>query len=107
MKKSKSPGDGVFSTRGCPLSIVCAEAFHFRVRDENGWYHFAQNTRRLISMLSAVLKTTFVIIAYFPDNANIIYSYPVKILMPAPRGEFTPVSKIHCNDGHNIKKNND
>ena len=33
--------------KSCPPSIVCAEAFHFRVRDENGWVHLALTTRGL------------------------------------------------------------
>ena len=38
-------GGGLFSTPGCPGSIVGAAAFHFRVRDENGWCHRALTTR--------------------------------------------------------------
>ncbi len=37
-------GDGLFSARGCPPSIVGAAAFHFRVRDGNGWGHRAPIT---------------------------------------------------------------
>ena len=37
-------GDGLFSARGCPPSIVSAAAFHFRVRDGNGWSHRAPIT---------------------------------------------------------------
>ena len=40
-----SPGGGLFSTPGCPGSIVGAAAFHFRVRDENGWVHRALTTK--------------------------------------------------------------
>ena len=47
MDKVKPPGDGIFSTRGRPLSIVCAGAFHCRVRDGNGWDHSAFITKRL------------------------------------------------------------
>jgi hypothetical protein len=32
---------------GFPLSIVCAGAFHFRVRDGNGWFHSARVTKKL------------------------------------------------------------
>ena len=32
---------------GFPSSIVCAGAFHFRVRDGNGWFHSAKVTRKL------------------------------------------------------------
>ncbi len=39
------PGNDIFSTAPCGASIVCAEEFHFRVRDGNGWYHLAQITR--------------------------------------------------------------
>src|SRR5581483_7329047 len=41
------PGTGLFSTGGCPPSIVGAEAFHFRVRDGNGWVHLALSTRNI------------------------------------------------------------
>src|SRR5438309_576834 len=40
------PGDGIFSTPSCPGSIVCAGAFHFRVREGNGWFHPAMDTRK-------------------------------------------------------------
>ena len=40
--------------KSCPLSIVCAEAFHFRVRDENGWCHFALTTRGLYTTKTVV-----------------------------------------------------
>ena len=40
-----SPGGGLFSAPGCPGSIVGAAAFHFRVRDENGWVHRALTTK--------------------------------------------------------------
>ncbi len=40
-----SPGSGLFSAPGCPGSIVSAAAFHFRVRDGNGWFHRALTTR--------------------------------------------------------------
>ena len=42
---SRSPGGGLFSTPSCPGSIVGAAAFHFRVRDGNGWCHRALTTR--------------------------------------------------------------
>lgn len=45
--KRKGPGSGLFSTPGYPGSIVSAEAFHFRVRDGNGWFHLALATRSL------------------------------------------------------------
>ena len=37
-------GDDLFSARGRPPSIVGAAAFHFRVRDGNGWSHRATIT---------------------------------------------------------------
>ena len=40
-----SPGGGLFSTPGCPGSIVGATTFHFRVRDENGWVRRALTTK--------------------------------------------------------------
>src|SRR3990172_7857866 len=43
--KEKAPGSGLFSTPGRPGSIVGAEAFHFRVRDGNGWGRLALATR--------------------------------------------------------------
>jgi hypothetical protein len=43
--KKEAPGGGLFSTPGCPGSIVSAEAFHFRVRDGNGWFRLALVTR--------------------------------------------------------------
>jgi hypothetical protein len=46
-RKLEPPGSGVFSTRDRSLSIVRAEAFHFRVRDGNGWGSLALTTRRL------------------------------------------------------------
>ena len=39
-----STGDGLFSTEACAPSIVSATAFHFRVRDGNGWGHRALAT---------------------------------------------------------------
>ena len=48
-----SPGDGLFSAPGCPGSIVGAAAFHFRVRDENGWFHRALTTRTTYYRASA------------------------------------------------------
>ncbi len=51
----KPPGNDIFSTRAFALSIVCAEAFHFRVREGNGWYHLASITRRLIINLFCIL----------------------------------------------------
>ena len=39
------PGSGLFSLESCPSSIVSAEAFHFRVRDGNGWGHLALTTK--------------------------------------------------------------
>ena len=41
------PGTGLFSTEDCSPSIVGAEAFHFRVRDGNGWGHLALSTRNI------------------------------------------------------------
>ena len=32
--------------KSCPFSIVCAGAFHYRVRDGNGWFHPAKVTKR-------------------------------------------------------------
>ena len=46
-RKKKPPGNGIFSAGSCPPSIVCAKAFHCRVRDGNGWCHLALITRRL------------------------------------------------------------
>ena len=40
-------GDGLFSTEGCPSSIVSAETFHYRVRDGNGWFRLALVTEVL------------------------------------------------------------
>ena len=40
----QSTGDGLFSTEACAPSIVGAAAFHFRVRDGNGWCHRALAT---------------------------------------------------------------
>ena len=42
-----NPGGGLFSTPSCPGSIVGAAAFHFRVRDENGWDRCALTTKAL------------------------------------------------------------
>ena len=42
---SHNPGGGLFSAPSCPGSIVSAAAFHFRVRDGNGWFHRALTTR--------------------------------------------------------------
>ena len=47
------PGDGLFSAPSCPGSIVSAAAFHFRVRDENGWFHRALTTRTTYYRASA------------------------------------------------------
>ena len=41
----KCPGGGIFSAEGLPSSIVCAGAFHFRVRDGNGWGNTALTTK--------------------------------------------------------------
>ena len=60
----KSPGSGVFSTRGNPLSILCAGAFHFRVRDGNGWFHPALTTRGL---------SPFTIKKYFKELSEVEY----------------------------------
>ncbi|MBM2812154.1 MAG: hypothetical protein HW416_2913 [Chloroflexi bacterium] len=38
----------------CLSSIVDAGAFHFRVRDGNGWVHLARNTRT--SLESVILR---------------------------------------------------
>ena len=43
-KSQERAGNGLFSARGCPPSIVSAAAFHFRVRDGNGWDHRAPIT---------------------------------------------------------------
>ena len=43
-------GDDLFSARGRPPSIVGAAAFHFRVRDGNGWSHRATITSSSISL---------------------------------------------------------
>src|SRR3970040_2269592 len=48
--KEKAPGSGLFSTPSCPGSIVSAEAFHFRVRDGNGWFRLAPATRSLVRL---------------------------------------------------------
>ena len=48
LKTKKPLGGGIFSTRSCLLSIVCAGVFHFRVRDGNGWFHLALTTKRLL-----------------------------------------------------------
>ena len=48
-----SPGGGLFSAPGCPGSIVGATAFHFRVRDGNGWCHRALTTRTTYYRTSA------------------------------------------------------
>jgi hypothetical protein len=47
------PGSGLFSAGSCPPSIVGAEAFHFRVRDGNGWFHLALATRNRSSQVDA------------------------------------------------------
>ena len=39
-------GGGLFSTEARAPSIVDAVAFHFRVRDGNGWFHYALATGR-------------------------------------------------------------
>ncbi len=49
--EEKAPGSGLFSTPGRPGSIVGAEAFHFRVRDGNGWCHLALATRERFQLL--------------------------------------------------------
>ena len=58
MSTLKPLGSGIFSTKGCPLGIVCAGAFHFRVRNENGWFHPALTTKRLsyFNTLSSIKK---------------------------------------------------
>ena len=43
-KSQERAGNGLFSARGLPPSIVSAAAFHFRVRDGNGWDHRAPIT---------------------------------------------------------------
>src|SRR5947208_9740106 len=53
--KRKAPGSGLFSTPSRPGSIVGAEAFHFRVRDGNGWFHLALATRSQFSVVSCEL----------------------------------------------------
>src|SRR5688500_18969201 len=52
--KEKAPGSGLFSTPSYPGSIVGAEAFHFRVRDGNGWIHLALATRELCSRVMSI-----------------------------------------------------
>ena len=47
------PGSGIFSAEGPPSSIVCAGAFHFRVRDGNGWSDAALTTKEHLSIPSA------------------------------------------------------
>ena len=42
-------GGGLFSTEARAHSIVDAVAFHFRVRDGNGWFHYALATGRVQS----------------------------------------------------------
>ena len=42
---SHCPGGGLFSTPVCTGSIVSAVAFHFRVRNGNGWVHHALTTK--------------------------------------------------------------
>src|SRR3990172_765145 len=49
-QRRKAPGSGLFSTPSCPGSIVSAEAFHFRVRDGNGWFRLAPATRSLVRL---------------------------------------------------------
>ena len=39
------PGHRPIFPWSCPHSIVGAEAFHFRVRDGNGWVHLAHDTQ--------------------------------------------------------------
>src|SRR5438874_5255004 len=43
----QSTGDGLFSTEARAPSIVGAAAFHFRVRDGNGWGHRALATGKM------------------------------------------------------------
>lgn len=59
IKINKAPGSGLFSTPGCPGSIVSAEAFHFRVRDGNGWFHLALATRSLINIICVSGRRSF------------------------------------------------
>ncbi len=47
------PGSGIFSAEGPPSSIVCAGAFHFRVRDGNGWSDAALTTKEHLNIPSA------------------------------------------------------
>src|SRR4030043_1266268 len=44
--KRKAPWQRHIFPEGFPSSIVCAGAFHFRVRDGNGWFHSAQVTKK-------------------------------------------------------------
>ena len=45
--KREAPRQRPIFPEGCPSSIVGAEAFHFRVRDGNGWVHLALVTEAL------------------------------------------------------------
>ena len=75
----KPPGSGIFSSRGRPLSIVCAEAFHCRVRDENGWVRLALTTRRRL--------------------ANSAFLYQVRLAFLASAGyllHFTIIVKVYA-----------
>ncbi len=54
-KRIKPPGSDIFSQRSSP-SIVCAEAFHFRVRDGNGWVHLSLTTKRLLNYSIALIR---------------------------------------------------
>ena len=56
-------GNGLFSARGCPPSIVSAAAFHFRVRDGNGWSH-----RALITSSREIVARKTVRPAYLPPH---------------------------------------
>ena len=48
-KRRGNPWQRHIFPKSRPLSIVCAGAFHFRVRDGNGWFHSALVTRRILS----------------------------------------------------------
>ena len=54
----KLPGGGIFSTPRCQGSIVCAGAFHFRVRDGNGWVRLALTTGKLFSNYTLLIVTS-------------------------------------------------
>ena len=56
--KGKAPWQWLIFPRSCPLSIVGAEAFHFRVRDGNGWFHSAQTTRRQRDYSTTALRSS-------------------------------------------------